>query len=297
MKKFTLLLTLFSVFSFSSNVLSDYPTTIDKNSLRTFFEIFDLADYDTPPNPDDDLGTMDTWHDWYMDYYRTGFHRSFAVAYPKNNMKSGDFSGFCFIPGWNNRNEADRAAMNCCKQYKEKAHTCSILFRNSDIIDKNYLAILNPKIPANAYASGTSWKCNNGYKKSGDRCIKKTVIPTNAHASGSSWVCNTGYKKAGSRCNKIYVPKNASLSGSSWKCNTGYTKIGTSCQIVPANATATSSGWQCNTGFTKDGNSCNTVEESMDYIEELKKIKELLDSGIINEEEFKKMKQKIIDKM
>ena len=91
--------------------------------------------------------------------------------------------------------------------------------------------------------------------------------------------------------------KNASLSGTSWKCNYGYTKIGTSCQVVPANATVTSSGWKCNTGFTKDGNSCNTVEESIDYIEELKKIKELLDSGIINEEEFKKMKQKVIDNM
>ena len=101
-------------------------------------------------------------------------------------------------------------------------------------------------------------------------CTKETVIPTNAHASGSSWACNTGYKKLGSTCNKIYVPKNASLSGSSWKCNTG---------------------------FTKDGNSCNKVEVSIDYIAELKKIKELLDSGVINEEEFKKMKQKIIDNM
>jgi hypothetical protein len=35
----------------------------------------------------------------------------------------------------------------------------------------------------------------------------------------------------------------------------------------------------------------------MDYIEELKKIKELLDSGGINEGELKKMKQKIIGKM
>jgi len=95
-------------------------------------------------------------------------------------------------------------------------------------------------------------------------------IPTNAHAIGSSWECDTGYKKVGSKCNKIYVPKNASLSGTSWKCNSG---------------------------FTKDGNSCNKVEESMDYIEELKKIKELLDSGVINEEDFEKMKQKIIDNM
>ena len=37
--------------------------------------------------------------------------------------------------------------------------------------------------------------------------------------------------------------------------------------------------------------------EPIDYIEKLKQIKSLLDSGIINEEDFEKMKQKIIDKM
>jgi len=37
--------------------------------------------------------------------------------------------------------------------------------------------------------------------------------------------------------------------------------------------------------------------EPVDYIEKLKEIKSLLDAGIINEEDFEKMKQKIIDKM
>ena len=37
--------------------------------------------------------------------------------------------------------------------------------------------------------------------------------------------------------------------------------------------------------------------EPVDYIEKLKEIKSLLDSGIINEEDFEKMKQKIIDNM
>ena len=165
---------------------------------------------------------------------------------------------------------AKREALKSCKR-EFGSTNCQVLFVNNRIADKELYELLTTRyIPPNAYKSGNSWKCNNSYKKSGDRCIKKTVIPSNAHASGSSWVCNTGYKKVGSRCNKIYVPKNASLSGSNWKCNTG---------------------------FTKDGNSCNKVEESMDYIEELKKIKELLDSGIINEEEFKKMKRKIIDNM
>ena len=39
------------------------------------------------------------------------------------------------------------------------------------------------------------------------------------------------------------------------------------------------------------------TSDSIDYIEKLKQIKSLLDAGIINEEDFEKMKQKIIDKM
>jgi hypothetical protein len=37
--------------------------------------------------------------------------------------------------------------------------------------------------------------------------------------------------------------------------------------------------------------------EPVDYIEKLREIKSLLDDGIINEEDFEKMKQKIIDNM
>ena len=39
------------------------------------------------------------------------------------------------------------------------------------------------------------------------------------------------------------------------------------------------------------------ASETVGYIEKLKEIKSLLDAGIINEEDFEKMKQKIIDNM
>ena len=39
------------------------------------------------------------------------------------------------------------------------------------------------------------------------------------------------------------------------------------------------------------------TNESVDYVERLKQIKALLDDGIINEQDFEKMKQKIIDTM
>ena len=419
MKKHTLsILILASSLFFPSIAMSDYPTTIDKNSFKLFWDTFDLTDYDTPPDASLDLGYYVSWKDWYGKYYRTPFHRSLAIAYPKNNIWSADFSGFCYIPGWNNRNEADVAALDCCKEFKEKSHTCTILFRNNDILDKNYLTALNPKMPANAYESGTSWKCNTGYTKTGVRCLQneinveviksslpncpesgvwnncfgthtwddgekyigewkndeyfgqgtslysgenagdkyagewkssefngqgtytfadgkinagewqnhlmnglgiviypdgtkkegifkedvfqssKKYVPKNAYSTGANWACNTGYKKSGFVClneKPSVIPANAYAFDSSWKCNTGYTKTGSSCQIIPANATSTNSGWKCNTGFTKNGDSCNKIEEASDYLEELLKLKVLLDSGVIDKDEFDKLKKKIID--
>ncbi len=54
-------------------------------------------------------------------------------------------------------------------------------------------------VPPNAHAFGSSWLCNQGYKKRGDGCVKIDV-PPNAHAYGSSWLCNQGYKKRGDGC-------------------------------------------------------------------------------------------------
>lgn len=276
MKKLTILF--FSILiSFSS--FAEVPSFIGGNTISDICKIAHCSsDTDT--------------------YYRQHYlprrkHKAFIVDVINNGKGiGGSYMGY----GYESTHAVSIDIKKWCK--REGGTNCQVLFINNKVADKKlYEQLTTISIPRNAYKSGNSWKCKNGYKKSGDRCIKKTVIPTNAHASGSSWACNTGYKKVGNMCNKIYIPKNATLSGTSWKCNYGYTKIDTSCQVVPANATVTSSGWECNTGFTKDGNSCNKVEESIDYIEELKKIKELLDSGVINEEEFKKMKQKVIDNM
>jgi len=277
MKK--LIILLFSIL-ISFNSYSEMPSIIGGNTIKDICKIADCGE------------SLDIYYRQH--YLAKKRHKAFVIEVWDGGKAIGGSYMTWLYP---NSAQAKSEALRSCKR-EFGSTNCQVLFVNNKIADKELYELLTTRyVPPNAYKSGNSWKCNNGYKKSGDRCIKKTVIPPNAHSSGSSWVCNTGYKKVGSKCNKIYVPKNASLSGTSWKCNYGYTKIGTSCQVVPANATVTSSGWKCNTGFTKDGNSCNTVEESIDYIEELKKIKELLDSGIINEEEFKKMKQKVIDNM
>jgi hypothetical protein len=80
-------------------------------------------------------------------------------------------------------------------------------------------------IPANAWQSGNSWYCNDGYRKQGNECVKFRV-PKNAWVSGSNWYCNDGYRKQGNECMKFTVPKNAWVSGSNWYCNDGYRRQG-----------------------------------------------------------------------
>jgi hypothetical protein len=55
------------------------------------------------------------------------------------------------------------------------------------------------KVPANAFASGSSWYCYDGYKRVGMEC-EKIRVPANAFASGSSWHCNIGYKIQDGKC-------------------------------------------------------------------------------------------------
>ena len=57
-------------------------------------------------------------------------------------------------------------------------------------------------IPNNAWVMGSNWYCNDGYKKSGNSCLKINV-PANAYTYGSTWYCNIGYKKSGGRCNEM----------------------------------------------------------------------------------------------
>ena len=60
------------------------------------------------------------------------------------------------------------------------------------------------------------------------------------------------------------------------------------------------SSWENHVGGMKSASKeVSTLEtnESVDYVERLKQVKALLDSGIINQDDFEKMKQKIIDTM
>ena len=116
--------------------------------------------------------------------------------------------------------------------------------------------------PANSWVSGSSWYCNDGYKKVGNSC-EKLVVPRNAWISGSNWYCNDGFRKIGDQCVALNVPDNAWVSGSNWYCNDGFRKAGDQCVAlnVPENAWVSGSNWYCNDGYRKAGGKCVSVYE------------------------------------
>ena len=115
-------------------------------------------------------------------------------------------------------------------------------------------------IPANAWAYGSEWYCNDGYRKSGSECVKINV-PANAWVHGSEWYCNDGFKKVGTKCVNINAPANSWVHGSEWYCNDGYRKSGNECVKinVPANAWVHGAEWYCNDGYKKVGNKCVSI--------------------------------------
>ena len=161
-------------------------------------------------------------------------------------------------------------------------------------------------IPANAYQSGNGWKCKSGYEryklyddKSWYGCKKisstKSInIPDNAYITGSyssgyGWDCKYGYEKYNNGCRKKSDTVNSySLS-----------------EDIPLNSHKSGGGWECNDGYSQYGNKCvaksSTQEtkviqnESIKYLEEIKQAKVLLDNGVITQDEFEKIKKKIID--
>jgi S1-C subfamily serine protease len=126
------------------------------------------------------------------------------------------------------------------------------------------------KIPYGAYAYGSSWKCNSGYKKSGNSCIKEKVIPQYASKSSApkGWSCWAHYYEKNSSC--IEIPNNSyqNIPGDGFTCISGFKKSGNNCIkeiLIPPNAYASGSGWKCNPGFEKQGNSCSEIQDDTIY--------------------------------
>jgi hypothetical protein len=111
--------------------------------------------------------------------------------------------------------------------------------------------------PANSYVLGSSWYCNDGYKKVGNTC-EKVKNPANSYVLGPNWYCNDGYKKVGSACEKVKNPPNSYVLGPNWYCNDGYKKEGSSCVVVvhPPHSYVIGGAWYCEYGYKKVSNQC-----------------------------------------
>jgi len=170
---------------------------------------------------------------------------------------------------------------------------CSKVYCNKDLSDyyyKNYYLKNFHKAAAISY-----YKSGNRY--SIDYAFFTWQFPTKPQAKFEAL---KGCRKEGRNCEIFLVDNsydNEDLYHKLTDTTSSTSHSSSSSNNIPRNAHAVGSSWECDTGYKKIGNKCNIVEESIGYIEELQKIKELLDSGVINEEEFKKMKQKIIDNM
>ena len=118
-------------------------------------------------------------------------------------------------------------------------------------------------MPENASAKsyGDGWKCNIGYRLSGDLCAA-VIVPENAYPTnrtyGPGWDCHYGFRVSDqTTCVAVIVPDGGFLdpSGERWRCSRGFLKIDDTCQeiVVPANAylaaTSRGSAWECDRGF------------------------------------------------
>ena len=128
--------------STNSSSSAEFSTILDKNSLRTFFKTFNQA-YDVEIDYSSDPGPVVTWEKFYeRGYFIKQYAKAMAIAYPKNNIKKG-MSGFCYVYQYPNKNQAQSAAVDCCNTRKDKNHTCTILFANNEIVNKDYLELKN----------------------------------------------------------------------------------------------------------------------------------------------------------
>jgi hypothetical protein len=251
----------------SNSSVSTYPLAIQQDSLDVFCKKVnaDCSDAETQK--------------WYRAYYTLPWNKAMAIAYPKGRILGG-ISGAYFWYGEATPNQAKINALSQCNITKAVySDKCYILLENHLIVNQDYIKLLNKKtssqsssssnssskkIPYNAHSSGAGWECNNGYTQYGNKCVAKSiaqktkVIPENAYSTGSY------------------------SNGDGWDCKGGYVKKGNKC-VAKSNAQETK--------VTPE----STQSESSNYLEEIKKAKVLLDSGVITEDEFKDIKKKIID--
>ena len=125
-------------------------------------------------------------------------------------------------------------------------------------------------VPGNAMADrfGSGWRCDSGFRKLDDQCIR-IEVPNNAYLTGfgssNEWECSYGFVQTNGRCEPLVVPLNAYIdsSGERWRCARGFTAESGRCDPVPVPVNGYlnrfGDGWTCLVGFRATGDTCEAV--------------------------------------
>ena len=140
------------------------------------------------------------WSCSYTYYYQQNEKCLKLPSYARANK---DKNGYYCISGYKKSN-------NSCVTNKITIPPNAYASSNSQGWKCNYSSYQNNgaclKLPANALASnGGGYYCKAGYRKSSlqNACVLKVNVPANAYASGSGWKCNSGFKQSGNSCIEI----------------------------------------------------------------------------------------------
>jgi len=237
----------------------------------------------------------------YKKYYYAKDSKAMAVSYHKSGNQYY-IDDYFYTHGVAASPAADYRAKDACN--KKHTNSCEILFSNKRININLYKELMSDEeiIPANAHASGSGWKCNTGYTKTGNSCKKDIVIPANAKrlAEESAKTAETDTfdteqsvedeiaafeaeleAELAAETEDTVAKRKAKVAAANAKRLAEAARIAEEKRIViPENAHASGSTWACDEGYIQIGNSCENIAElekqklEQERIEEEKRIAE-----------------------
>jgi len=242
---------------------------------------------------------------WDGSYYEYKCSSNSNTSYKKSN-NSGSKRLFDFNTNWVMSGGVLTGSNGIvCRSFNEYVGTCNTgvnygrCANSTNLCGSDGTSYIFEKNRTCIRSSFGAYCCNNGIGSHSVTCNSKSSSSSSSYSS----------KK---------IPSNAvfSLNRYGFKCNYGFVRSGKSMCVrktsnasssnkIPKYAHSSGAGWECNTGYAQYGNKCvakSTTQEtkviqneSSNYLEEIKQAKALLDNGVITQDEFEKIKKKIID--
>lgn len=126
-------------------------------------------------------------------------------------------------------------------------------------------------VPTYGFVDGCEFRCNEGYKKTEDACVK-IEVPENGFLNGYEFICDLGYKREGDKCVELEAVENSFVEGWHYKCEAGFIPVDGECVpgmcsrnevYVPEGGRIFECDFECQPGYCRQGNEC--VEMDVPY--------------------------------